>query len=96
MGNTNLKDHPATTEETFVLAALQTHPLFATEVAPNENRSPGEPRPISDALDRCLNEGWVRTGHANSCDWRMHLSDTGRVELARRRARVRRGRPVRG
>jgi hypothetical protein len=72
-----------------VLESLAAAALFALELAPDENRSPGGPAPLSDALGRCLMVGWVRTAPADSPDWRMHLTAAGAGELAWRVAEER-------
>jgi hypothetical protein len=71
--------------ETVVLKALKRQPQFAMELAPNENRHPGQPRPVSEAVERCLNAGWMQMGQASSKDPRIHLTDPGRLELEQRR-----------
>jgi hypothetical protein len=72
--------------EKTVLEVLIAGPRFGIEVARDENRTPGDPAPVSEALGRCLAGGWVRTGAVSSPDWRMHLTDAGGAELARRKA----------
>jgi hypothetical protein len=71
--------------ETIVLEALERQPQFAIELAPNENRHPGRPRPVSEAAERCLNTGWAQMGPADSSDPRVHLTGLGRLELEQRR-----------
>lgn len=71
--------------ETVVLEAIERQPQFATELAPNENRHPGQPRPLSEAVERCLNARWMQMGQANSRDPRVHLTGSGRLELEQRR-----------
>jgi hypothetical protein len=70
---------------TSVLEALKRQPQFATELAPDENRRPGQPRPVSEAVEQCINAEWAQMGHANSSDPRVHLTDAGYLELDRRR-----------
>jgi hypothetical protein len=71
--------------ETVVLRAIEQQPQFAIELAPTENRHPGQPRPFSEAVERCLNARWLQMGHANSRDPRVHLTSSGRLELEQRR-----------
>lgn len=73
--------------ETFALQALRGHPLFATELASEENRVPGGPAPISEAIERCLTIGWLDMGGPGSIDKRLWLTGAGRAELMRRSVR---------
>ena len=71
--------------ETVVLETLARQPQFATELAPNENRHPGQPRPVSEAVERCVNAGWAQMGQAGSRDPQVHLTGPGQLELEQRR-----------
>lgn len=73
--------------ETCVLRTLRGRRLFAIELAPEENLTPGDPTPIGGAIERCLTIGWIGTGGPGSVDGRLWLADPGRAELIRRSAK---------
>jgi len=67
--------------EMTVLTELEQTPMFAIEIKPRSRQSPTE---IKQAVERCEATGWIKTGPASSRDPRVHLTATGRAELASR------------